>query len=59
MTFKEFLFEYVPVAAIMAIIMYLFDITVGRLMDRATRKRGAIRSEAEKHMDEYLKELGR
>jgi hypothetical protein len=59
MTFKEFIFEYVPVSAAMAVIIYLFDVIVGRLMDQHALKQERIRSEAEKHMDEYLKELGR
>jgi hypothetical protein len=57
--FEDFILRYAPVALFIAVLIYLFDIMVGRLLDRATRRREAIRSEAEKHMDEYLKELGR
>jgi hypothetical protein len=50
--------QYAPIVVV-GLIVFLLDRTLGRLLDKITRRREAIRSEAEKHMDAYLKELGR
>jgi hypothetical protein len=54
MTLEQFILEYIPVVIVMGLTAYLFALTIGRLMDRATRRREAIRSEAEKHMDKIM-----
>ena len=55
----DFILQYAPIVITVGLIVFLLDRTLGRFIDRITRRREAIQSEAEKHMDAYLKELGR
>jgi hypothetical protein len=50
---------YIPVFIFICVLVFLLNRTLGRFIDKITRRREAIQSEAEKHMDAYLKELGR
>jgi hypothetical protein len=51
---SNFISEYAPIVLFVSVLVYLLDATVGRLMDRATLKREAIRSEALKHFDKMM-----
>jgi len=53
---KQFLIEYGSIAYFVSAIIFVFSVTVGPIIDRATARRERIQSEAERHMAKLLDE---